>query len=43
MTGISSQYAGLEIKKDGWSQIATSYKNLFTTLKILVAKLIEAI
>ena len=43
MTDISSQYAGLEIKKDVWSQIATSYKNLVATLKILVPKLIEAI
>ena len=35
--------AGLEIKKNVWSQFANSYENLVATLKILVAKLIKAI
>ena len=35
--------AGLEIKKMSGRKFATSYENLVTTLKMLVAKLIEAI
>ena len=36
-------YTGLEIKKLSGRKFATSYENLVATLKLLVAKLIEAI
>ena len=35
--------AGLKIKKNDWSQFATSLENLVATLKIFVAKLSKAI
>ena len=34
---------GSKLKKNSGREFATSYENLFATLKILVAKLIEAI
>ena len=43
MKCIDEHYTGLEIKKMSGRKFETSYENFVATLKMLVAKLIEAI